>query len=202
MRYLSAETKARIINFVDSYYANNGYTPTISTIAKNLRISDGVVHKYLHRMTESEELSYDGRHIITPRIDTVQSRKSVDIYGQIACGEPIYAEQEHGDSITLPSSLVGQGSFFVLKAKGDSMIDIGINNGDLVVLRKQNYADEGQVVAALVNDDSATLKRYTLDRKNKKIVLLAENKNYPPIVSDEVCIMGVLVYLLKDMQGI
>lgn len=202
MRYLSAETKARIINFVDSYYANNGYTPTISTIAKNLRISDGVVHKYLHRMTESEELSYDGRHIITPRIDTVQSRKSVNIYGQIACGEPTYAEQEHGDSITLPSSLVGQGSFFVLKAKGDSMIDIGIDNGDLVVLRRQNYADEGQVVAALVDDDSATLKRYTLDRKNKKIVLLAENKNYPPIVRDEVCIMGVLVYLLKDMQGI
>lgn len=202
MRYLSAETKARIINFVDSYYANNGYTPTISTIAKNLCISDGVVHKYLHRMTESGELSYDGRHIITPRIDAVQSQKSVDIAGQIACGEPAYADQKYGESILLPSSLVGQGNFFVLKAKGDSMIDIGIDNGDLVVLRKQNYADEGQVVAALVDDNSATLKRYTIDRKNKKIVLLAENKNYAPIVRDEVRIMGVLVYLLKDMQGI
>lgn len=202
MRYLSVETKAKIINFVDSYYADNGYTPTISTIAKKLCISDSAVHKYLHRMTEAEELCYDGRHIITPRIDAVQSRKCVDISGQIACGEPTYAEQEYGDSILLPSSLVGQGDFFVLKANGDSMIDIGIDNGDLVVIRKQNYADEGQIVAALVDDDSATLKRYTIDRKNKKIVLLAENKSYSPIVRDEVHIMGVLVYLLKDMQGI
>ena len=82
------------------------------------------------------------------------------------------------------------------------MINIGIEDGDLAFIRQQNYADEGQVVAALVDDDSATLKRYTVDRKNKKIVLLAENEKYAPIVRDEVRIMGVLVYLLKDMQGI
>ena len=82
------------------------------------------------------------------------------------------------------------------------MIDIGIDDGDLVVIRQQNYADEGQVVAALVDDDNATLKRYTVDRQNKKIVLLAENEKYAPIIRDEVRIMGVLVYLLKNMQGI
>lgn len=202
MRYLSEQTKTRIINFVDGYYADNRYTPTISTIAKSLYISDSVVHKYLHRMTESGELSYDGRHIFTPRIEAIQSRESADISGQIACGEPIYAEQEYGDSISLSASLVGHGKFFVLKAKGDSMINIGIEDGNLAVIRQQNYADEGQVVAALIDNDSATLKRYTVDRKNKKIVLLAENENYAPIIRDEVRIMGVLVYLLKDMQGI
>ena len=77
------------------------------------------------------------------------------------------------------------------------MIYIGIDNGVLVVLRKQNYA-----IVVLVDDNSTTLKRYNTDRKNKKIVLLAENKNYPPIVRYEVCIMGVLFYLLKDIQGI
>ena len=82
------------------------------------------------------------------------------------------------------------------------MIDVGIDDGDLVVIRQQNYADEGQVVAALVDDDNATLKRYTVDRQNKKIVLLAENEKYAPIIRDEVRIMGVLVYLLKNMQGI
>ena len=202
MRHLSEETKKKIINFVDSYYAYNGYPPTISSIAKNLCISNGVVHKYLHRMTETGELSYDGRHILTPRIEEVQSRKCVDISGQIACGEPIYAEQEYGDSVSLPSSLVGQGKFFILRAKGDSMINIGIEDGDLVVIRQQNYADEGQVVAALVDDNNATLKRYTIDRKKKKIVLLAENEDFPPIIRDEVGIMGVMVYLLKDMQNI
>lgn len=202
MRHLSEETKRKIISFVDSYYACNGYTPTISSIAKNLRASTSVVHKYLHRMTETGELSYDGRHIITPHIEAVHSIKRVDISGQIACGEPIYAEQEYGDSISLPSSLVGQGKFFILKAKGDSMINIGIEDGDLVVIRQQNYADEGQVVAALVDDDNATLKRYTIDRKNKKIVLLAENKDYPPLIREDVGIMGVMVYLLKDMRNI
>lgn len=202
MRRLNEETKRKIIDFVDRYYAYNGYTPTISSIAKNLCISNGVVHKYLHRMTETGELSYDGRHILTPRIESVQSRKCVDISGQIACGEPIYAEQEYGDSVSLPSSLVGQGQFFILKAKGDSMINIGIEDGDLVVIRQQHYADEGQVVAALLDDYSATLKRYTIDRKNKKIVLLAENESYSPIIRDEVGIMGVMVYLLKDMQNI
>ena len=202
MRHLSEETKKKIINFVDSYYAYNGYPPTISSIAKNLCISNGVVHKYLHRMTETGELSYDGRHILTPRIEEVQSRKCVDISGQIACGEPIYAEQEYGDSVSLPSSLVGQGKFFILRAKGDSMINIGIEDGDLVVIRQQNYADEGQVVAALVDDNNATLKRYTIDRKKKKIVLLAENEDFPPIIRDEVGIMGVMVYLLKDMKNI
>jgi len=82
------------------------------------------------------------------------------------------------------------------------MINIGIENEDLVVIRQQNYADEGQVVAVLVDDDNATLKRYTVDRKHKKVVLLAENERYAPIIRDEVRIMGVLVYLLKNMQGI
>ena len=82
------------------------------------------------------------------------------------------------------------------------MINIGIEDGDLVVIRQQNYADEGQVVAALVDDNNATLKRYTIDRKKKKIVLLAENEDFPPIIRDEVGIMGVMVYLLKDMQNI
>ena len=187
---------------MDNYYYENRYTPTISTIAKSLHLSDSVVHKYLHRMTESGELSYDGRHILTPRIEAVQSRDNITIYGQIACGNPVYAEQEYGDSISLPSSLVGEGSFFILQAKGDSMINIGIENGDLVVLRQQNYADEGQIIAAITDDDNATLKRYTIDRKNKKIVLLAENENYAPIIRDKVHIMGVLVYLLKNMQNI
>lgn len=202
MRYLSEDTKQRIIEFVDGYYADNGFTPTIATISRSLRMSDSAIHKYLHRMTESGELSYDGRHILTPRIEAVQQNQSAAISGDIACGEPIYAEQEYGDRIMLPSSLVGQGEFFILRAKGDSMINIGVDDGDLVVIRRQNYADEGQIIAALVDGDSATLKRYTFDRKNKKVVLLPENDEYEPIVCDEVHIMGVMVYLLKDMQGV
>ncbi len=201
MRYLSIKTKQQIIEFVDGYYADNGYTPTIATISRSLYMSDSAVHKYLHRMTESGELSYDGRHILTPRISEIQQNQSAAILGDIACGEPIFAEQEYGDRIYLPSSLVGKGEFFILRAKGDSMINIGVDDGDLVIIRRQNYAEEGQIVAALVDGDTTTLKRYTLDRKNKKVVLLPENDEYRPIVRDEVNIMGVLVYILRNMKG-
>lgn len=80
------------------------------------------------------------------------------------------------------------------------MINADIDDGDLVVIRKQNYADEGEIIAALVDDDSATLKSFTLDPQNKKIVLVAENddkKNYPNIVREEIRIMGVAVYVMK-----
>ena len=187
MRYLSEETKGRIIDFVDGYYADNGYTPTISTIAKGLRMSDGVVHKYLHRMTESGELSYDGRHILTPRIEAVQSRESVDISGQIACGEPVYAEQEYGDSISLPSSLVGQGRFFVLKAKGDSMINAGIFDGDTIIVEQSQTARNGDMVVALV-DDSATVK--TFYREADHIRLQPENDAMAPIIVPDCQILG------------
>lgn len=204
MRRLSEETKTRIIYFVDEYYANNGYTPTIATISKGLHISEGVVHKYLHRMTEANELAYDGRHIITRRIEAAQSKEFVEINGQIACGNPIYAQQEYLDSVTLPSCFVGKGNFFILQAKGSSMINIGIEDKDLVIIKQQNYAEEGQVVAALVDGDEATLKRYTLDRKNHKVVLLPENDSFESITRNEedIRILGVLVFLMKDMQNV
>ena len=83
------------------------------------------------------------------------------------------------------------------------MINADIDDGDLVIIRKQNYADEGDIIAALVDGDSATLKTFTLDNKNKKIVLVAENddkKSYPNIVREEIRIMGVAVYVMKKLR--
>ena len=82
------------------------------------------------------------------------------------------------------------------------MINAGIDDGDLVVIRKQSYADEGEIIAALVDGDSATLKTYYRDDENKKIVLREENddkKNYPDIVRREVRVMGVAVYVMKKL---
>lgn len=204
MRLLNEKTKINIIEFTDEYYVNNGYTPTIATISRNLQISESAIHKYLHRMTEAGELSYDGRHILTPKIKAAQSREFVEISGQIACGNGIYAQQEYGEAVSLPSTLVGKGNYFILRTRGKSMINIGIDDDDLVIIRQQNYANEGQVAAVLIDGEIATLKRYTIDHKNKTIVLLPENNEYEPIIrkEDDIRILGVLVYLLKDMQNI
>ena len=82
------------------------------------------------------------------------------------------------------------------------MINAGIDDGDLVVIRKQSYADEGEIIAALVDGDSATLKTYYRDDENKKIILRAENddkKKYPDIIRREVRVMGVAVYVMKNL---
>ena len=151
-------------------------------------------------MDETGELSFDGRHIVTYRIAKAQDERGARISGDIACGEPIYAEEQYGDRIVLPDSISKTGEHFILRANGHSMINADIEDGDLVIIRKQNYADESDIISALVDGDSATLKTFTLDNKNKKIVLVAENddkKSYPNIVREEIRIMGVAVYVMK-----
>lgn len=201
MRYLSEETMQRIIAFVNTYYSENGYSPTISEIARRLSLAVGTVHKYLHRMTAMEQLSFDGRHIVTPYIEEMQNRFDAPICGDIACGAPIYAVEQHDSMLPIPDALIGKGEYFWLRAQGESMINAGIENGDFVLIRRQNTAMEGEIVAALI-DDSATLKTFTLDQKQKKIVLRAENDDksrYPDQIYDDIVIQGVANYVLKRL---
>ncbi len=202
MRSLSENTKVRIVDFVDNYYFLHGFTPTISQIAKGIHVSDSTVHKYLHRMTEQDLLSYDGRHVITPNIKLKQNSKSVQIMGDIACGNPIYAEQQYEDIFELPASILGSGNYFILKATGESMVNVGIKSGDNVVIKAQDFAEEGDIIAAIINDEDATLKRFFVDESNKKVVLKAENDNklqYKDIVVDSVKILGVAKFILKTL---
>lgn len=109
------------------------------------------------------------------------------LVGDIACGEPNTGIENIEESYMLPKSLFGGGELFMLRAYGDSMIDIGIEKGDLLVLRKQNYAEDGDIIAALV-DGNATLKR--LYHKNGRIVLHPENKLMKDIVVDGCAVPG------------
>ena len=161
----------------------------------------GTVHKYLHRMTEMDKLYFDGRHIITPYIEELQGKFHAPVSGDIACGSPIYAEEQHDDTFPIPTDFIGKGEYFWLRAKGDSMINAGIDSGDLVLIRKQNTANEGDIVVALI-DDSATLKTLSYDRANHKVVLKAENddkKNYPNQIHDNIIIQGVAEHVLKKL---
>lgn len=202
MRYLSEETMQRIIAFVDEYYSENSYSPTIAEISRSLSLAVGTVHKYLHRMTKMDKLFFDGRHIITPYIEDLQGRFHVPVGGDIACGSPIYAEEQHDDMFPIPTEFIGKGEYFWLRAKGDSMINAGIDSGDLVLIRKQNTANEGDTIVALI-EDSATLKTLSYDRANRKVVLIAENddkENNPNQVYDTIVIQGVAEYVLKKIS--
>ena len=118
----------------------------------------------------------------------------VPLVGEIACGEPNYGVENIEESFALPKALFGDGDLFMLRTFGNSMTDAGINKGDLIVLRRQNTADDGEIVVALV-DGNTTLKR--LYHRDGKIVLHPENKRMKDIIVDECAVQGVLVGCIK-----
>ena len=120
----------------------------------------------------------------------------VPVVGRIAAGGPILAEQEVEVVFPLPRDLVGDGDLFLLKVVGDSMIDAAICDGDWVVVRQQNDADNGDIVAALI-DDEATVK--TLKRRDGHVWLMPHNPAYAPILGDEATIMGKVVTVLRRL---
>lgn len=120
----------------------------------------------------------------------------VPLVGQIAAGGPILAEQNVEDVMPLPRQLTGEGELFMLQIRGESMIEAGIFDGDWVVVRRQPDADNGDIVAALL-DDEATVK--TLRRRDGHQWLLPQNRMYEPILGDEASIMGKVVTVLRSL---
>ncbi len=199
MRSKSPETMSAIVDFVDDYYCVHRSTPSTRTIAAGIGISRATVHRYLIAMNEDGMISYDGDTIVTERIKkTCTDIISIPIVGRIACGTPNLAEENIEEYVSLPESLFGSGDFFILRASGNSMIDAGIESGDLVIVRIQNDACDGQIVVALV-DNEATLKRFYRDRDTGRIILHPENSALKDIVVDNCVIQGVAVKVIKDL---
>ena len=120
----------------------------------------------------------------------------VPVVGRIAAGGPILAEQAIEDVFPLPKTLVGEGTLFLLKVVGDSMIDAAISDGDWVVVRQQQTADNGEIVAAMI-DGEATVK--TLQRRDGHVWLLPHNAAYQPIDGDEATVLGRVVAVLRKI---
>ncbi|MFB9074189.1 transcriptional repressor LexA [Citricoccus parietis] len=120
----------------------------------------------------------------------------VPLVGRIAAGGPILADQQVEDVMTLPRQLTGEGELFMLKVYGDSMVDAAICDGDWVVVRQQNNAQNGDIVAALL-DDEATVK--TFRQRDGHTWLLPQNSAYEPILGDEATVMGKVVTVLRAL---
>jgi len=114
---------------------------------------------------------------------------NVPLVGQIAAGSPILAEENIEEYLSFPKDMFSRGDFFALNVKGDSMIEAGIYDGDIAIIKKQTTANSGEIVAAMLEDE-ATLKRFKV--VDNKINLIPENKAYKPIVTDDASILGIL----------
>ena len=122
----------------------------------------------------------------------------IPVFRAIPCGPPNFIDNEIQGFIEIPEKMLGAGEYYILRAKGDSMADAGIADQDLVIIKKQNYAEENQIAVAMV-DGEVTLKRIHLDKKKKMIVLQPENSKYSPIAVKECSVLGIAVKVIKDL---
>lgn len=199
MRSKSPELMNQICKYVEKYYLQNGHSPSTSMIGEAVGIARGTAYKYLVEMSNRGMIEYDGHEIqttVTKKVNTDIAQTA--IVGSIPCGSPNYEEENIEEYISLPTAIFGTGEFYILRASGDSMINAGIEDEDLVVIRKQNTANEGDIVVALV-DNQNTLKRFYRDKKNKKIILRPENEKYQDIIVDDCFIQGVACNVIKSL---
>jgi len=175
-----------------AYQSKHGISPSFRNIMHALNLGSlATVRRYLMVLEKSGRIKRTNIGTIQPLEQLHPSATTLTpLLGEIACGEPNFGVENIEESFALPKSLFGNGELFMLRTFGNSMIEIGIEEGDLIVLKKQNYANDGDIVVALT-DGRTTLKR--LYHRGKKIVLHPENKTMKDIVVSECDIQGVLV---------
>ncbi len=200
----------KILDFISSATADRGYPPSMREIGEAVGLtSSGSVAYQLRILTEKGFINRDATRaraleIVTPtgvpehlaEGDLMPTAAYVPLVGQIAAGGPILAEQAVEEVFPLPKSLVGEGQLFMLKVKGDSMIDAAICDGDFVVVRSQNTCENGDIVAALL-DDEATVK--TFKKRDGHVWLMPHNPAFEPILGDHAQIMGKVVSVLRKI---
>ena len=190
-----------IKQYAEQYYFENGVSPSVREIAARFNVGKSTVQRYLERLRDCGEIEYGGRRSIkTAETDKYDAAcVNVGVVGDISCGALTFAQQNITEYFSLPVSLVGSGEFYILRAKGVSMINAGIDDGDMVLIRRQNTANNGDIVVALYGEDT-TLKRFYSDTANKRFILHPENDELDDIiVSGELYIQGVADKVFKDL---
>ncbi len=187
-----------ILDFIRTYRAENGISPTQREIREAFHLSSfGTVQKHLKRLEEKGALSREWNRSrgIEPKDDGPVAR-GVPLLGQVAAGRPIEPFPNE-ESIEVPAALLGKGEHFVLRVRGESMVEDGILDGDYVVVARRSKADSGQTVVALVRGE-ATLKRYYSE--GARVRLQPANASMRPLTFDarDVTIQGVVTGLIRD----
>lgn len=186
---------AEVYNFVREFIENNGVPPSVREICAGVGLkSPSSVHTYLTRLQELGLINKDVRKMRTITLPDTRIGMKVPILGKVTAGKPIFAFEE-AQGFVYYDGKPGV-DYFGLRVSGNSMINAGILDGDIVVVRRQNRADNGSIVVALLEDE-ATVKRLRVE--GRKIMLMPENPDYAPIDGTNCRILGKVCALMRDM---
>lgn len=201
------DMQEKILAYIQSVIKTRGYAPSVREIGEAVGLkSTSTVHGHLTRLEKKGLLHRDamkpramglsGETIPDPMSNLTSDVSPVPVVGRVAAGSPILAEENTEAVLPLPAEFVGDGPLFMLRVRGESMINAGILNDDYIVVRKQPNARNGEIVVALV-DDEATVKRFY--KENGHFRLQPENDAMEPILVPEVTILGKVVSLLRKI---
>ena len=184
-----------VLAYINEYNAEYGYSPTVREICAKLNIkSTASAYYYIEKLTDEGLISKSPNK---NRAVNFKKSSSVNIplIGTVTAGQPIFAYENYEEFYSFPAGSFSGSDLFMLNVEGTSMIDAGICNGDKIVVRKQQTADNGDIVVALI-DDSATVKRFF--RRGNHFVLHPENETMQDIIVDELTILGKVVGLIRS----
>lgn len=206
-----------IYDFIRTYSTEHGYPPSVREIGAAVGLaSPSTVHMHLKVLEEHGLIRRDSKKPRTIEVvdkqassadnqvpqasvsqDVDRNLISLPLVGRVAAGTPILAEQNVEETLTLPTSIGGDASSFILRVRGESMINAGIFDGDYIVVKEQRDAHNGEIVVALI-DDSATVK--TFYRERDRVRLQPENDSMDPIYVDDPVILGRVTALIRSIS--
>lgn len=203
MRTMNQEKVARLADFINQYARdNNGSSPSLSEIMEYMSMSRSTAYRYILELEKRGLVSYSGKNTLQTELQRKMrcGFKRIPIIGQIVCGSPDEQEEHVSGYLAIPEEWI-VGECFLLRAYGDSMIDIGIEKDDLILVKKTCIAEDGEVVVALTEYGN-TLKRLFWEDGRPR--LHAENKRYKPknrdIYPQSLTIQGVALKVIKDIS--
>lgn len=198
------EKQQFFLEYLEKKISQDGKAPSLRQAATDFGISHTAVSQLLNQLERKGAIERDGHYSRTIRVRSRQeasiqsNAQELPVIGQITAGLPMYAQQEWEGTVTVDRNLFGGENLFCLQIKGQSMKDAGILDGDYVICEPRQYAENGEIVAALLNGEEATVKRFQLHKDH--IELLPENQKFSPMryQFSEILVQGKVIGVIRN----
>ncbi len=197
----------QLLRYLEHEIARTGKAPSLRQAAAEMGVSHAAISQLIKALEEKGNIKRDGRYSRTIYLLNraqepagVMRWREVPVVGSIAAGLPLYAQQEWDGSVVVDAAIYRGSNLFALKVKGDSMKDAAILEGDLVICEPRQYAKNGEIIVALINQEEATVKRFFLRKKH--IELRSENPAYKPMTYpfNEVLVQGKVIGIQRGPE--